>query len=67
MGAQPARFLRVELGTATYPILRPRKRAYGDESVYASGNAQIDYAQEPSFVRSEWMEAIARAGVPSRM
>jgi mannose-6-phosphate isomerase-like protein (cupin superfamily) len=67
VGAQPARFLRVELGTATYPILRPRKRAYGDMSVYASGNAEIDYAQEPGDIRREWIEAIARSGVQSRM
>ena len=67
MGADAARFLRVELGSSTYPILRPRKRAYGDVSVYASGNADIDYAQEPAVIRREWSEAIAKAGVQSRV
>ena len=67
IGADDARFLRVELGSATYPILRPRKRAYGDASVYASGNADIDYAQEPADIRRDWLDTIAKAGVQSRM
>ena len=67
MGSGAARFLRVDLGTSTFPILRPRKRAYGDTSVYASGNAEIPYADEPAEIRSEWLAAIGKLGVTSRM
>lgn len=67
LGSGPARFLRVEFGSATYPILRPRKRAYGDTSVYASGNAEIDHAQEPAAIRAAWEQVIGKAGVQSRM
>jgi mannose-6-phosphate isomerase-like protein (cupin superfamily) len=67
MGPGPARFLRIEFGSATYPILRPRKRAYGDMAVYASGNAEIDHALEPARVRADWLQAIGKVGVQSRM
>ena len=67
MGSDAARFLRVDLGTSTFPILRPRKRAYGDTSVYASGNAAIPYADEPAGLRAEWLAAIGKLGVTSKM
>ncbi len=67
IGAGPARFLRVEFGSAVFPILRPRKRAYGDTSVYASGNAVVDHARESPDARRDWLEALRKAGVASRM
>ena len=67
IGREPARFLRVELGSIAYPMFRPRKRAYGDTSVYASGRAEIDYLNEPFEVRQDWLETLAKAGVTSRM
>jgi hypothetical protein len=67
IGAEPARLLRVEFGTMDYPVLRPRKRAYGDTSVYASGNAEIDYKNEPPELRRNWLEMLKTKSVPSRM
>jgi len=66
-GAQAARLLRVEFGSQAYPILRPRKRAYGDTSVYASGNAEIRYADESPDLRRDWLGILAKAGVKSAM
>lgn len=67
MGSEPARYLRIEFGSQSYPILRPRKRAYGDTSVYASGNAEIDHSQESADLRAHWEKAIGEVGVQSRM
>ena len=56
LGATPLRFLRVELGSIASPMFRPRRRNYGDTSVYASGAAVIDVPDEDPGI-----EAILRA------
>lgn len=67
VGAAPARLLRVEFGTINYPILRPRRRAYGDTNVYASGNAEVAYADEAPELRRDWLATLKSRGVPNRM
>ena len=67
VGAAPARFLRIEFGTMDFPIMRPRARAYGDASVYASGAAEVPFAEEKPEIRRDWLETLKKAGVQSRM
>jgi len=45
-GAGPARFATLEFGSQSTPIFRSRRAAYGDQTVYASGSAVIERAQE---------------------
>ena len=67
LGASPARLLRVEYGTAETPLVRPRMRAYGDTSVYASGLAEIAYKDEAPELKRDWLELLKQKGVQSRM
>ena len=67
MGQEPARFLKVEFGSAEFPMLRSRRREYGDRSVYASGASEIDFSHEAPEIRGEWLSQLARLDVPSRM
>lgn len=58
-GAAPARFLDVQLGSQRYPMFRHRRAAYGDSSVYASGSAEIPYAEQDPRIHRMWLDAIA--------
>ncbi len=58
IGAIPARFLRIELGGLAAPMFRPRRKAYGDESVYAAGSAAIEIAEQSPDVEKLWRAKI---------
>lgn len=45
-GAGPARRLEVQYGSRRFPLLRARRAAYGDASVYAAGHATIARVDE---------------------
>jgi mannose-6-phosphate isomerase-like protein (cupin superfamily) len=66
-GAAPARYLDLQLGSRSYPMFRSRRAAYGDDRVYASGSAEIAYADQDPRIHKVWLEAIAGKGVTSRM
>jgi mannose-6-phosphate isomerase-like protein (cupin superfamily) len=51
-GAEPARFIAVELGSMSSPMFRSRRSTYGDASVYASGAAIIPRNEERPDVKS---------------
>jgi hypothetical protein len=55
-GAEPARFVSVELGSVASPMFRSRRAVYGDPDVYASGAAVVPRSEE----RAEVREALAR-------
>ena len=59
VGARPARFLRVELGGLAAPMFRPRRKAYGDASVYAAGSATIDTSEQSPLVERLWRESMS--------
>ena len=60
LGAEPARYLRVELGGPAAPMFRPRRRAYGDTSVYAAGAATIEVADQNPVIETMWRDEMAR-------
>lgn len=62
-GAEPARFLDVQLGSQRYPIFRHRRAAYGDTQVYAAGNATIPFTRQNPRIHKAWLEALAGKGV----
>jgi mannose-6-phosphate isomerase-like protein (cupin superfamily) len=66
-GAAPARYLDLQLGSHRYPMFRSRRAAYGDKKVYASGSAEIAYADQDPRIHKMWLEAIAGKGVIARM
>jgi mannose-6-phosphate isomerase-like protein (cupin superfamily) len=66
-GAEPARYLELQLGSRRYPMFRSRRAAYGDRQVYASGSAEIPYAEQDPRIHKLWRQAIADKGVTSRM
>ncbi len=66
-GATVARVLDVQLGSRHYPMFRSRRAAYGDKTVYASGSAEIAYADQDPRIHALWMDAIAKNGVAPRM
>jgi mannose-6-phosphate isomerase-like protein (cupin superfamily) len=66
-GPAPARYLDLQLGSRSYPMFRSRRAAYGDDQVYASGSAEIAYADQDPRIHELWLEAIAGKGVTSRM
>jgi mannose-6-phosphate isomerase-like protein (cupin superfamily) len=66
-GAEPARYLEVQLGSLHHPMLRSRRAAYGDTTVYAAGNATIAYAAQDPRVHKTWLDAIAGKGVTPRL
>ncbi|MEA2951979.1 MAG: hypothetical protein QOJ96_1499 [Alphaproteobacteria bacterium] len=66
-GSTPARYLDLQLGSSRYPIFRSRRAAYGDTQVYASGSAEIAYADQDPRIHKLWLDAIAAKGLTSRM
>jgi hypothetical protein len=66
-GAEPARYLDVQLGSMRHPMFRSRRAAYGDGRVYASGSAEIAPADQDPRIHQMWLETIAGQGVASRM
>jgi mannose-6-phosphate isomerase-like protein (cupin superfamily) len=65
--AAPARYLTLQLGSRRYPMFRSRRAAYSDKEVYASGSAEIPYADQDPRIHSIWLDALAAKGVTSRM
>ena len=51
-GAGRARVMSIELGSTAAPIFRGRRAAYGDTSVYASGAATIERADESAELKA---------------
>jgi gentisate 1,2-dioxygenase len=66
-GAEPARYLDVQLGSLRHPMFRSRRAAYGDDQVYASGSAEIAFSNQDPRIHRMWLETIAGQGVASRM
>ncbi len=61
-GATPARYLEVQLGSLRHPMLRSRRAAYGDTTVYAAGNAIIPYAEQDPRIHKIWLPPLAGQG-----
>ncbi len=57
IGSSPARYLRMELGGVASPMFRPRRKAYGDTSVYAAGDATIEPRDQSPAIETMWREA----------
>jgi mannose-6-phosphate isomerase-like protein (cupin superfamily) len=66
-GPSPARFLDVQLGSQAFPMFRRRRAAYGDKAVYASGSAEIAYADQDPRIHSLWQDVIKVKGAQSQM
>jgi mannose-6-phosphate isomerase-like protein (cupin superfamily) len=67
VGTAPARYLDLQLGSRRYPMFRSRRAAYGDKNVYASGSAEIAYADQDPRIHRMWLDAVAGKGVTPRM
>lgn len=61
VGAGPARFLSIELGSVVAPMFRPRRKNYGDPDVYAAGAAVVAFADQDPAVERLWREAKSRS------
>ena len=59
-GAAPARYLDIQFGSARYPLFRSRRAAYGDRTVYAAGQAEIQHEAEDPRIREEFAAACRR-------
>jgi mannose-6-phosphate isomerase-like protein (cupin superfamily) len=66
-GAEPARYLGLQMGSLGHPMFRSRRAAYGDDRVYASGSAVIAYADQDPRIERLWRDTIAAKGVAPRM
>lgn len=66
-GAEPARYLDVQLGSQQQPVFRHRRAAYGDTGVYAAGAATIPLTAQDPRIHALWLETIAVKGITPRM
>ncbi|HZS64077.1 MAG TPA: cupin domain-containing protein [Xanthobacteraceae bacterium] len=66
-GAEPLRYLDIQLGSLHDPMFRHRRAAYGDKTVYAAGNATISYAQQDPRIHELWLKTVAGKGVTARV
>ncbi|MEX0752202.1 MAG: cupin domain-containing protein [Xanthobacteraceae bacterium] len=65
-GAAPARYLGIEFGSLRDPMLRSRRAAYGDTTVYAAGSATVAYAEQDPRIHQLWLDTIAGKDVAPR-
>lgn len=66
-GAEPLRYLDIQLGSLRDPMFRHRRATYGDKSVYAAGNATIAYAGQDARIHQMWLRTVAGKGVTPRV
>ncbi len=59
IGAGPARFLTIELGSVAAPMFRPRRKNYGDTEVYAACSAVIERSEQDPAIETAWKALLA--------